>query len=224
MTTDDMWFRILAIREATLSYQYGFRIASFTLAIVNDAGQTLSAASMFLDPNEPSQKLSVNPVKKLDNDLTRKLVIGQIDLQDMSLESLSVTSNNAVFQNGQVLSATFQVDNVETANRVVPAFVMSLSSSLIKVNSNSASHVALARIKVHDANGKLLLDYIWDVDLDKATFYLAEGIESWYPKPLPTGTPIPSSVLTQQALPTPLTSTLQQEYPPGPTPTSFPYP
>ena len=136
----------------------------------------------------------------------------------MTVDELTVTTGAGSDQDVQSLStAHLTTPNLQTANRAIPSFIGSLKSRLGKVNQESDySLVAICRLWIQDSSGSVLLDYLYDLQLGKETWGMAQGVtQDWFPHPY--GSPTPTSTSTPRG----------EDYPPPwiePTAPALPYP
>ena len=65
--SDDLWNIHLARRVATLAYQHGYPIKSYSIVVVDNLGKPVNQGIDFLSPSDISQQSFPVPVKVLDN-------------------------------------------------------------------------------------------------------------------------------------------------------------
>ncbi|MFC1879223.1 hypothetical protein ACFLZW_04860 [Chloroflexota bacterium] len=204
---EDFWNKHLTWREATLSYKYGQRLEAVTLIVVNSKGETMDWAQSFFSPEDRSQTPYPFNSSEPDDQIAAEHVKGNIDLRGLELDSVEVTTGVGSFDDVQMLKLDLVAPTLEAANDALPSFIPSLRPLLSKVNKQPGSRIAIVRLDLVDADGNFLLEYIWDLELSRETWHMAEGITGgWFsrpPDPLPT--PTPSTVPEDNPTHTPIT-------------------
>jgi hypothetical protein len=130
----------------------------------------------------------------------------------MAIFSLKVSEGNIVRTNTKLVELDLSTENLDSANRSINSLIPSLRQLLKNVNEKNGAQIALFRLQVADIEGKLLVEYILDLETQAETWSLAKGIEAnWFPRPVATRIP---ATTTPVALP--------NAYPPPPTPVPYP--
>ncbi len=215
-TQDDLWYRFLASRQASLAYLTGDRIDSYRLVLINSKGEIISSEWFFLDATIPSQNLVIPGSAAIGETQTRDLLLEKLNTFGMKLISLNIMTDKVVLENTRLVEVHLSISSNENASNRINAFIMSLRPILRDLNENHGTQIAVFRLKVTDLEEVLLTEYILDLERSAETWSLAKGIEgNWFPRPAPTFSPN----LTSQATSTPLTQ--PETYPP---PATLPYP
>ncbi len=211
LALEDNWFMQLAHREATLAYRIGIRLASYRLNVYNAAGALIYATETYLYPEDLSQ--NSQPARtQVDNQNAEQIVAGNLQLAGLKLDELAVTPEDSLGGNGQILLIQVSGKDLADVNGSLPKFLDSFFQLLDTINAQHGTNIVLCHLRVIDAKGEVLLDYVRDLEGGSTQWTAAEGLYSdWIPKPAlaPTaGTP----------------PTIENGYPPPPTLTPQPYP
>lgn len=212
LALEDNWFMQLAHREATLAYRIGIRLASYRLNVYNAAGELIYATEIYLYPEDLSQ--NSQPWRtQVDNQNAEQIVADNLQLAGLKLDELAVTPEDALGGNGQILLIQVSGKDLADVNGSLPKFLDSFFQLLDTINAQHATNIVLCHLRVLDATGDVLLDYVRDLEGGSTQWTAAGGLYSdWFPKPAlaPTaGTP-----------PAPI----ENGYPSPPTLTPQPYP
>lgn len=211
LALEDNWFMQLAHREATLAYRIGIRLASYRLNVYNAAGALIYATETYLYPEDLSQ--NSQPARtQVDNQNAEQIVAGNLQLAGLKLDELAVTPEDSLGGNGQILLIQVSGKDLADVNGSLPKFLDSFFQLLDTINAQHATNIVLCHLRVIDAKGEVLLDYVRDLEGGSTQWTAAGGLYSdWFPKPAlaPTaGTP----------------PTIENGYPSPPTLTPQPYP
>jgi len=215
-SVDDLWFAQLARREISLAYRIGIDIDSYKLVLSNSKGEAISWEENYLYQDDPYRKITLEPLKVNDK-AVQDLIIRQLDLYGMSLDSIIVTSNPKIGDYDQFLTIQLSVQDIETANKSLSPFVLSLRSKVDDINSQYGARIVIYRVKLVDNKGNVLLSYVWDVETREETSSIAEGITPWYPQPRYAVPTTDVAIPTLPAYPPPMDNPL-------PKATTSPYP
>ena len=212
LALEDNWFMQLAHREATLAYRIGIRLASYRLNVYNAAGALIYATETYLYPEDLSQ--NSQPARtQVDNQNAEQIVAGNLQLAGLKLDELAVTPEDSLGGNGQILLIQVSGKDLADVNGSLPKFLDSFFQLLDTINAQHGTNIVLCHLRVIDAKGEVLLDYVRDLEGGSTQWTAAGGLYSdWFPKPAlaPTaGTP-PSPI--ENGYPPPLTLT-PQPYP-----------
>ncbi len=192
--------------------------------------EVISDVTTYLYSSDPSQKLS--DVKSTGPDdetvkelLEKKLLLGQLKIISDQVTSDTIVRNNTKFVD-LLLNCSVNINLSDTSNDI-NRFMNSLRSNLFNPEFVKQTNISLVRVLIKDSAEKLLVHYIYDVDINSQSWYTAEGIiGDWFPRP-----PSPNTLASATALRP--TSTLvpgrMEVYPPPevtptPTPTPIQYP
>jgi len=212
LALEDNWFMQLAHREATLAYRMGIRLASYRLNVYNAAGALIYATETYLYPEDLSQ--NSQPARtQVDNQNAEQIVADNLQLAELKLDELAVTPEDSLGGNGQILLIQVSGKDLADVNGSLPKFLDSFFQLRDTINAEHGTNIVLCHLRVIDAKGEVLLDYVRDLEGGSAQWTAAGGLYSdWFPKPAlaPTaGTP-----------PAPI----ENGYPSPPTLTPQPYP
>lgn len=212
LALEDNWFMQLAHREATLAYRIGIRLASYRLNVYNAAGALIYATETYLYPEDLSQ--NSQPARtQVDNQNAEQIVAGNLQLAGLKLDELAVAPEDSLGGNGQILLIQVSGKDLADVNGSLPKFLDSFFQLLDTINAQHGTNIVLCHLRVIDANGEVLLDYVRDLEGGSTQWTAAGGLYSdWFPKPAlaPTaGTP-PAPI--ENGYPSPLTLT-PQPYP-----------
>lgn len=212
LAMEDNWFMQLAHREATLANRIGIRLASYRLNVYNAAGALIYATETYLYPEDLSQ--NSQPARThVDNQIAEQIVADNLQLAGLKLDELAVTPEDSLGGNGQILLIQVSGKDLADVNGSLPKFLDSFFQLLDTINAQHGTNIVLCHLRVIDATGDVLLDYVRDLEGGSTQWTAAGGLYSdWFPKPAlaPTaGTP-----------PAPI----ENGYPSPPTLTPQPYP
>jgi hypothetical protein len=210
-TREDFWYKHLAWREAALAYKNGDRLDGFTLSLLNSKGDLIDSVQLFLSPDDPSQKPYPFGSTKLDDTVALELVKEQIDLYGLSLERVDISTGIGSDDTVQILKLKLSSPNIDVTNKVLPSFIPSLKPFLTSVNKESGVRIGLLWLEVVDNNDELLLEYLWDLEVERTTWYMAEGIRGgWFSTPLEPESEMKPTITPDGTKPAPPTA---QPYP-----------
>lgn len=198
-TLDDTnaWFMLLTEREATLAYQFGMRIDSYILSVINSKGEPISQSQQYLYPTDLNQQLSSARLAKIDNITAQKLISERLRLGEMSIQQLEVISDVLPSSRGQILLLELLVTDPSAANRSLAQFMESLHQTLDTLNTSHGARIILCRLKVVDRYGRILFTFMRDLEVGytkQAAIPELGGtfIRRGPPTPAPTTAPYPS--------------------------------
>ncbi len=183
LTTSDLWFAQLARREVSLAKRVGLGISKYKLTWLNTSGQVITWEDNTLGSNHPAQWATPLPPPKLSNDATAQLIRAQMDLRGMTLEVLDIVPNTGMGNNGQNLIMQLSVPDLTAANKAVRSFLSRLPAFLDTLNSKNGTSIVICWVRLNDRQGKLLLNYVWDVETRTETSTKVAGLKPWYPVP-----------------------------------------
>jgi len=121
---------------------------------------------------------------KLDDVTTAGLIREQIGLYGMSLDKLEVSSDT---DGTQVLTIRLSVQDIGIANSALPQFMPELRVLVEKLNAEHGTQIVICKVDIVDAEGKLLLKYVLDLQLAQENWWQADGLTlEWFPHPPPS--------------------------------------
>ena len=164
-------------REITLAQQQGYNIESFTLRLLNKEGKTIFwAEETPVSIEEATLELS-SP--KVDDITTKNMVKEKLNLYGLTLTNIEVTSSNGI----QTLVLKLSTPSVDGANQALPYFMSSLRPLIANINAQGG-RIAICKIELSDKDGKVLLKYLLDLQLDSETWWMIDGLtRDWFPHP-----------------------------------------
>lgn len=194
---EDFWYKHLVWREAALAHRLGFRLHSFTLILLNAQGEILSWDQIYLYPDDLAQQSFPPDPSELDDKATKRLITDRINLYGMSIDSVEVSTGVGAYDDVQMLVIQLSVQDIQIANRALPQFMPSLRPLLEGINAEPGTRVAICRIELIDSKGRLLLEYLWDLEIGRHTWHIADDLtKDWFPHPAPEETPSSSPLST----------------------------
>jgi len=212
LALEDNWFMQLAHREAALAYRIGLRLTSYRLNVYNTTGELIYAAETYLHPDDLSQ--NSQPGKTvIDHQSAEQTVTANLQLAGLTLDELAVIQEDTLGSNGQILLIQVSGKDLPDVNGSLPKFLSSLFQLLDTVNPQHGTNIVLCHLRVVDAAGNVLLDYVRDLEGGSTQWTAVEGLYSdWFPKPAlaPTGGTPPAPI--ENGYPSPPTLT-PQSYP-----------
>lgn len=202
LALDDNWFMQLARREATLAYRHSKRLKSYTLIVYNTNGDVLYSTETYLYPEDLNQNLPIPEKPSISNQQTEKIVRELLLFGELSPDELTVISDPAAEDSGQILSITLTTKDLNSANYSLPSFLDSLYQLLDSVNEKYNTFIVLCHLRLLDGEGKILLDYVRDLESGHTQWTSASSLQDGLHSdpgdvfkiaPRETSTPIPAS-------------------------------
>lgn len=211
LALEDNWFMQLAHREAALAYRLGLRLASYRLNVYNAAGELIYATETYLYPDDLSQNTQSGKTS-VDHQSAEQIVTDNLQLAGLTLNELAVTPEDTLGGNGQILLIQVSGKDLAEVNGSLPKFLASFFQLMDTINTQQGTYIVLCHLRVVDATGNVLLDYVRDLEGGSTQWTAAEGLYSdWFPKPA-----------LASAAETPVR--IENSYPPPSTSTPRPYP
>ena len=183
-TLDDLWFTHLAFREAALSHRLGFDLEALEIVYVNRFGKQIFWEQINLGGDELNSE-GFKAEKALDHARTRSQVIEGLKTYSLILEEVDLFDFRGPSGKYQLLELFLSVEDIESANQSIPQFMPAFKLLVKNLNWTGEAQITLARIHLNQSGAdKLLLDYIWDVELGTETWREADDLtQDWYPHP-----------------------------------------
>ena len=175
-TPDDPINFHLVEREVVLAAKRGYFIESFTRVTINTKGEQIAKADtpVYLD----SKSLEIAPSRIADN-TTKDIVNNSLNLNGMSLASMDISSSDGL----QFLTLHVSSPSLEDANRAGPQVVGSLPQLIDSINAQG-SQIEICRLEIRDENGKILLNYLLDLQLHSQSWWADEKFtDTWLGAP-----------------------------------------
>lgn len=201
LAPDDNWNMQLARKEATLAYRYGPRIDSYLLKVYNAGGEIISSEQNFVHPGDLSQKNTFSGTSKVSSEETKKIVLDQLKLSELSIMSFDVINDELSTSGGTHLQIILSSPDLEAANRSIALFLTSLEKMLDTINDNHGTKIILCHVRLVN-NGVVLLDYVKDTETGFVQLSGGNGLTDAvvsppkfdtsdpYPSPLPPDNPL----------------------------------
>lgn len=183
LALDDLWFMQLARRTATLAHRVGLGVSSYKLTILNAQGETITWEQNYLYPSDLSQQPSTALPPQVDAAATQKLVAERLSLAGLTLDSVNILFDNTLNQTGQIVVIQVSAPNLEAANQALVLFLESLVRGLDALNAEVGTQIVLCRVRLIDAQGQVLLNYVRDLETREETSSSVAGLGKWYPYP-----------------------------------------
>lgn len=202
---EDMWNAQLAYREAALAHRYGLPVGSVTLAVIDANGKRVDWGESFFSSSDPSRIATPPAHPKIDATTTKGLITEQIQelaLVGMKLDSVAIAKSAVAGYDGVSATIQLKANDTEAAKKEMPLLVGAMRQFMEKFNQDGTS-ITIYQMRVVDANGHSLLEYLWDLETRTERSMIASGVEPWYPRPKPTTVPFVSPLATPSL---PLTS------------------
>lgn len=174
-TPDDTIYYHLTEREIVLAAKKGYLIQSFITVFINSKGEQFYESDTSV-PTAP-EILEIAP-SKIADDITKKVVIDNLNLYGMSLKSMEVSSLDGL----QFLTLQVSSSSLEEANRAGTQLVGSLPQLVNKVNTQG-SQIELCRLEIRDEKGNILLNYLEDFQLHTRDWWSDDkfATDTWLP-------------------------------------------
>lgn len=208
--SDDLWNIHLARRAATLAYQYGYPIKSYSIVVVDDLGKPVNQGIDFISPGDISQQPFPVPVKVLDNEKTNLLILDELDTNGMVLDTVEVTNGVGSLEAVQTVQLKLLASDLEFANQALPNFINSLQPFIEQINTEPGVRIAVLHLLVASERGEVFLNYILDLEIHRRSWLMADGLtKSWFSHPVEeTKIPIEPGLLNPYPPPATPTPTL----------------
>jgi hypothetical protein len=182
---DDLWNIHLARRAATLAYQHGYPIKSYSIVVVDDLGMPVNQGIDFLSPSDLSQQPFPIPVKVPDNKKTKLLIREGLDTNGMILDSVEVTNSVGSLDAVQTVQLKLLAPDLDFANQALPNFINSLQPFIEQINTEPGVRIAVFHLLVASEKGDVFLNYIIDLEIHRRSWRIADGVtKSWFPHPV----------------------------------------
>jgi hypothetical protein len=201
----DMWNAQLAYREASLAHRYGLPVGGVTLTVTDANGKQVDWGESFFGSSDPSRIATPPAHPKIDATTAKSMIIEQIQklaLVSMKLDSVAIAKSAVAGYEGASATIQFKANDTEAAKKEIPLLVGATRQFMENLNQDGAS-ITIYQMRVVDANGQALLEYLWDLETRTERSVIAPGVEPWYPRPKPTTVPFVSPLVTPSL---PLTS------------------
>jgi hypothetical protein len=209
-SSEDLWFDQLTRREVELSYQLGYRIDGYSLRRLNSVGEEISNEKTFLSPSDPSQSpYPFNPTDP-DDEFVKMLVMERIKTFGLSVDAVKVGTGIGSSKNVQLLTIHLSTQDRQLASQAIPHLVPAIRPMIEEINQQPGARIAIVWVQLVDSNQKIIMEYLWDLELHVERGGTIEGVTGWF-------TPPPAA---EEYIPT-ATQPVGGE---GPTQTDQPYP
>jgi len=221
---EDLWNVFLAHREATLAYRSGYSIKSYAIILKNPRGENIKEGIGFLYPEFTSQQPFHVPPKIMDNETAKKLIVERMDWRGFALDSLEVITGTGSLADIQMAAVQLSTPDIQQANTTLAQFMFSLKPFFESLNAEDGVRIAIVKLRLIDKQGEVLLDYILDMEIDRTSWFMADGVTTtWFPHP-PESSPkeTPPEDQIGDAYPPPATLTLTPTPTLTPVPTAYP--
>lgn len=175
---EDPIYLLLLDREMVLARQKGYFIDRFIRRTIGVTGEQISYSETRVKIFE-NIFLDSSPSQVSDTETAREIT------SDMRLFGLSVAEMNISSENGlQSLFMNVVSPSIESANTALPEFMKSLRPTIDRTNEKG-SHIVIFRLELRDAGGKILLNYIRDLQLSSERWWMDEKLTTnWFSIPV----------------------------------------
>lgn len=194
---EDLWNEFIANREAELANRAnGTHIESYRIAILNTQGENIFDSTTYLAPDRPSQKFNPAAPSPVDRDQTKNILNQSFNPGDLKLVSLDVSPKYFDEWKSKLVILEMSIDTIShlDAEPLITDFIINLTPQIEAINTQYDTRIAIVWVKIHDAKGDLIVDYLEDIDLGTQTFWVADDIHGgWYSEPAPVASAIPTS-------------------------------
>jgi len=210
MSEEVIRYKQLTFHEALLAHRFGLKVAATTVVIQNSKGDVLDWEQIYVNDKSPSRQPSFEgPI--LDQGKVEEIFMRKLQLGDMKLKKLNIQKGAGTNQESRTITIELVAPNLEVANYSIPNFMGSLHYTIRKANQEGA-RLSICRVLITDGSGKILLDYIYDVEIGRQSWKMSDGLTNdWFPHPdekkdatpAATSTPWTPSPPFNSPLPTP---------------------
>jgi len=187
----DMWNAQLAYREAALAHRYGLPVGSVRLTVTDANGKRVDWGESFFSSSDPSRIATPPAHSRIDTTTAKDMITEQMQklaLVGMKLDSVTIAESAVAGYEGTSATIQLKVNDAEAAKKEIPVLVGATRQFMEKFNQDGAS-IIIYQIRVADANGQALLEYLWDLETRTERSMIAAGVKPWYPHPKPTAMP-----------------------------------
>jgi hypothetical protein len=167
---DEIWYEHLSVREAALSYLNGPRVESVRVGWIDPEGVVTFAQPVSFAPDAPGQNLAPLSPSSLDENIIQQLITSRIDLHDMQLDSITVTTGGLVRENARLVM--LEISMTDRMHYYIPAIGQFLEQFYWLEETfpeAGAAQIALVRVILRSAYGSRLGDFIRDLELSGMT-------------------------------------------------------
>jgi hypothetical protein len=178
----DPIYSMLAERAVNLAQRYGLKIGAIGETWVNSEGKVLSSVISAV-VEKASISPQFDPPHALDDNTVAALIKYNLPLYGMSLDKIDTFLDT---DNIRWATIELSVSNIEIANVSLPGFIGNTRAAIVKLNSTEKVQIAVYQIKLSTTQGKPLLTYVNDLQLESTIWWQADGLTmDWFPHPLP---------------------------------------
>ena len=177
-TIDDVWAELLAVHEAKLVSRVGLPVDSLTLHLLNNNGEEIST-NQYLVQDENGKAATVSAFPSQLNDIQAEhIASSRLAFGEIQLSLLTVTSDNVIGNNSQILTVIGVVPDIDAANRSVGPFIDSLRSLMWGNNADKSIAITMCRAHVNNKKGDVVVDYLIDVETGAEMFRATPRLRS----------------------------------------------
>lgn len=74
--------------------------------------------------------------------------------------------------------------DLESANKALPRLMRELPLLVNRLNGEQGASISVIKVDLKDAQGRLLLKYMYDLELETENWWQADGLSrDWFPHP-----------------------------------------
>jgi len=165
----------LATREAVLAGEKGYSINGITTIVLNLEGKIIDRGWIKIEPNIMYIR---HAPANLANTSVNNLVREKLDSYGVP----GFSSNVSSFDGLQTLELHRASISSDDANQLIPQIRGSIRELAKDINIKGAE-IVIVKLKLLDGNGKILLNYMRDLQFETEGWWAADGIniDGWYP-------------------------------------------
>lgn len=169
-------------REVTLALREGYDISELTIEILSATTQKSLFWAQFPVRNDID---FLGFVDKDASSTEQDMLIKTTVEKDLALYGLTTTEILvASEENGKTLTLNLSAMDLNVANEALPYFMPGLRVFLETQNTNADFKIAVCKVFLTDQEGKLLLRYTFDLQLDQENWWMEDGVtKDWFPHP-----------------------------------------
>jgi len=200
---DDIWNLSAARRQAKLSQRFGINLDRALLCLENQKGEELICETAVVQGADAmNETIGAEGLNAFE---TKTLLLTQFDFNNLSVDSFDVDEDEEENLNGLNTEIVVTGKTIEAVNQDLPLLIESIKIFIDTKYALYDLNLDLIHLRVLDETGRVLFDYVQDVDTGMTTLTQTTGIDSGLISSPGQSmlTPVPTSIPPTQAYPAP---------------------
>jgi len=171
----------LISRAVNFAQQGGLTIGAFGITLLNKNNkvilQDMEATARFKELSS-----QFNPPLKLNDEMVYDFLNKSVLLSDVSMNSLKISQDLNGFR---FITFNLQISDISNINNIFTNSLQEINEKTIDLNQNQSTQIGIYRIKLMDQTGKLLIDYLNDLQLKNQRWWQDDQLIGNSLEPLP---------------------------------------